>query len=220
MDGINNDDGFDNVSAHDGKWKIYLDQMDSCAGHSNDCGVGGANTNSGDDANYGHGEKKVDYGNDLDFGGGGDSNDDGIVDVDNIESNICNDASLQYGKCKVGYSEDTASVNNDSNVDGSLVMMVILILMMMMVEMVMIMVLVNIVSDDDGGCCNSIKIVFKNKQIDLAKFSLLVFVRLRESLKYNFLFNIIMLFIQSPSFFMKYVCGRFLHSPSSILFVS
>ena len=84
-----NDDGLDDVSAGDGRYKICLDDMDSGGGHSSECDgadvVGVAITNGGDD-----------YGNDLDGGGNsGACNDDG--NADDIESNIST-------KCKVGCS--------------------------------------------------------------------------------------------------------------------
>lgn len=84
-----NDDGLDDVSAGDGRYKICLDDMDSGGGHSSECDgadvVGVAITNGRDD-----------YGNDLDGGGNsGACNDDG--NADDIESNIST-------KCKVGCS--------------------------------------------------------------------------------------------------------------------
>ena len=84
-----NDDGLDDVSAGDGRYKICLDDMDSGGGHSSECDgadvVGVAITNCRDD-----------YGNDLDGGGNsGACNDDG--NADDIESNIST-------KCKVGCS--------------------------------------------------------------------------------------------------------------------
>lgn len=160
----------------------------------------------GAEANCGDGDSKSGWSNDLD--GGGDSDDVGDVDDDDIDSNIANDAS-----CGVfsDFSEDTASVDGNSNVDGGPVF-----ILMMMVSMMMIMIVITSNGagehendDNNDECRDSVKEVFKNKQIDLANFSVPVFTRWRESLKYNFLFNIILFLSQSSSCSTKYNWGKF-----------
>lgn len=95
-----------------------------------------------------------DYGNDLDGGDdGGASNDDGNADNDDIELNIST-------KCKIGCSDDTTSVNNNSNVDSSprddggvdtyddgrddMIVMVFIIIVLVSVNMTLIMIIVTV----------------------------------------------------------------------------
>ena len=116
--------------------------------------------------------------------GDDDNKDDGDVDDDgDIDSNIDNDANSGNSKSKIECSEDTAGDGSNINADGGL----------------------NNVcdtnddvlgqddsdgesndgadghknndDDDDGGCLNSVKNCFRNKQVDLENLSLPISAR-------------------------------------------
>ena len=76
MDGSNKNVGLDNVrdgkeNPGDGEDKFDLDDVYNGVGDSNDNiggdDVGGANSNDGDDANFGNGDSKFDCGDDSEW---------------------------------------------------------------------------------------------------------------------------------------------------------
>ena len=84
VDGNNKDAGLDNVNAGDGENKVDLGNVYN-GGDSVD--VGRVNTNCGDDADFGNGDRKFNC--DADRGGGdGDDKDDGGVDDDDADSDM------------------------------------------------------------------------------------------------------------------------------------
>lgn len=127
MDGSNNDDNMANINAGDSEIKVVLGEVDG-GGDSNDCG--GVDTNDDDDTDYGNGHNKVDCDDDL---GScvGDNSKDGNFDDGDVDSNGGNDANREDEKKKVDCRKDSASDDDNNNVDNGPKMMVMLMLMLM-----------------------------------------------------------------------------------------
>ena len=107
IDGGNKDFGLDDSNAGDGENKVDIYDVDSVGDSNDDCRVNNVcvvDINGCDDSNCGDTDCKFGFADDL-VGGYGDSNNDGDVDDNGVDSNIGNDANRSDGKvdCYVSY---------------------------------------------------------------------------------------------------------------------